>query len=248
MKIILRGKDQGPSQKVFKSRLGSHHTGIIEEHLLGWLPEAECAQAGQLLLCLFSPPPPTPDFSDKIKAKINIMGKVSYENEVCAVGNYPTLNHSNILHFILFFSLNTRNPLQCSCLENPRDGGAWWAAVSGVVQSRTRLKQLSSSSMKNFGKIYTSLWVSQVAQWVKTLSAVQETQELWVQFLGCEDPLQEDTETHSSILAWRIPWTEELGRLQGSQRVRHHWSDWRCTHASLCKFLRWHIKIFFTTV
>ena len=38
------------------------------------------------------------------------------------------------------------NPLQCSCLENPRDGGAWWAAIYGVTQSRTRLKQLSSSS------------------------------------------------------------------------------------------------------
>ena len=38
------------------------------------------------------------------------------------------------------------NPLQCSCQENPRDGGAWWAAVYGVAQSRTRLKQLSSSS------------------------------------------------------------------------------------------------------
>ena len=41
------------------------------------------------------------------------------------------------------------NPLQCSCLENPRDGGAWWAAVSGVAQSRTRLKRLSSSSSSN---------------------------------------------------------------------------------------------------
>ena len=38
------------------------------------------------------------------------------------------------------------NPLQCSCLENPRDGGAWWAAVYGVAQSWTRLKRLSSSS------------------------------------------------------------------------------------------------------
>ena len=38
------------------------------------------------------------------------------------------------------------NPLQCSCLENPRDGGAWWAAIYGVEQSRTRLKQLSSIS------------------------------------------------------------------------------------------------------
>ena len=37
------------------------------------------------------------------------------------------------------------NPLQCSCLENPKDGGAWWAAVYGVAQSRTRLKRFSSS-------------------------------------------------------------------------------------------------------
>ena len=37
-------------------------------------------------------------------------------------------------------------PLQCSCLENPRDGGAWWASIYGVAQSQTRLKQLSSSS------------------------------------------------------------------------------------------------------
>ena len=40
------------------------------------------------------------------------------------------------------------NPLQCSCLENPRDGGAWWAVASGVAQSRTRLKWLSSSSSR----------------------------------------------------------------------------------------------------
>ena len=39
------------------------------------------------------------------------------------------------------------NPLQCSCLENPRDGGAWWAALYGAAQSRTRLKRLSSSSI-----------------------------------------------------------------------------------------------------
>ena len=53
------------------------------------------------------------------------------------------------LHF--HFSLScigegNGNPLQCSCLENPRDGGAWWAAILGVAQSRTRLKRLSSSS------------------------------------------------------------------------------------------------------
>ena len=50
-------------------------------------------------------------------------------------------------HFSLsFIGEGNGSPLQCSCLENPRDGGAWWAAVYGVAQSRTRLKQLSSSS------------------------------------------------------------------------------------------------------
>ena len=49
-------------------------------------------------------------------------------------------------HFSLScFGEGNGNPLQCSCLENPSDGGAWWAAVYGVAQSRTRLKQLSSS-------------------------------------------------------------------------------------------------------
>ena len=51
------------------------------------------------------------------------------------------------------------NPLQCSCLENPRDGGAWWAAISGVAQSRTWLKQLSSSSSSSllYSPILTSI-------------------------------------------------------------------------------------------
>ena len=58
---------------------------------------------------------------------------------------------------------------------------------------------------------------------VNNLPATQETQEMWVRSLGWDDPLEEGTTTHSSIFAWRIPWTEELGGLQsiGSQRVRH---------------------------
>ena len=69
------------------------------------------------------------------------------------VGYSPWGRHelvtSERLHF--HFSLSHKgegngNPLQCSCLENPRDGRAWWAAIYGVAQSRTRLKQLSSSS------------------------------------------------------------------------------------------------------
>ena len=48
------------------------------------------------------------------------------------------------------------NPLQCSCLENPRGGGAWWAAVYGVTQSRTRLKRLSSSSRRTHNRLIMS--------------------------------------------------------------------------------------------
>ena len=61
---------------------------------------------------------------------------------------------------------------------------------------------------------------SLVAQTVKNPPAMQKT---WVRPLSWEDPLEKGTATHSSILAWRIPWTEEPGRLQsmGSQRVRH---------------------------
>ena len=59
------------------------------------------------------------------------------------------------------------------------------------------------------------------AEMVRNLPAMQET---WVQSLGQEDPLEKGMATHSSILAWRIPWTEEPGMLQsmGSQRVRHN--------------------------
>ena len=62
-----------------------------------------------------------------------------------------------------------------------------------------------------------------VAQTVKNLPAMRET---WVRSLGWEEPLEKGTATHSSILAWRIPWTEETARLQsmGSQRVGHSWA------------------------
>ena len=62
--------------------------------------------------------------------------------------------------------------------------------------------------------------ISLIAQLVKNLPAMQET---WVRFLGWEDPLEKEMAIHSSILAWKIPWTEQAGGLQsmGSQRVGH---------------------------
>ena len=71
--------------------------------------------------------------------------------------------------------------------------------------------------------IYLCDYASLVAQTVKDLSAMQETR---VRSLGWEDPLEKEMAAHSSILAWKIPWTAEPGRLQtiGLQRVRHDWA------------------------
>ena len=80
---------------------------------------------------------------------------------------------------------------------------------------------LGKSAGEGIGYPLQYTWASLVAQMVKKLPAMWET---WVWSLGWEDPLEEGMATHSSILAWRIPWTEESGRLQsmGSQRVRHN--------------------------
>ena len=123
------------------------------------------------------------------------------------------------LHF--HFSLScigegNGNPLQCSCLENPRDGGAWWAVIYGVAQSRTRLKQLSSSSSS--GSRHNS----------------GEGNGTPLQYSCLENPmdftftfhfhaLEKEMATRSSVLAWRIPGTVEPGGLPslGSHRVGH---------------------------
>ena len=69
----------------------------------------------------------------------------------CSPWGLEELDTTERLHFHFSFTCIAKgngNPLQCSCLENPRDRGAWWAAVSGVAQSRTWLKRLSSSSSR----------------------------------------------------------------------------------------------------
>ena len=128
-------------------------------------------------------------------------------------------------------------PTQCSCLENPRDEGARWAAVCGVAQSRTRLKRLSSSSswkdirLFPVSPIFLMIHYVQnilctamqllfpVAQTVKNLPVMQETR---VRSMDWEVPMEKRMAIHSNILAWRIPWTEEPDGLQflGSQRLR----------------------------
>ena len=124
---------------------------------------------------------------------------------------------------------------------------AWRAAIHGVAKSQTRLSDfhftgfpgdsagkestcnagdlswipgLGRSPGEGKGYPLQYSWAFLVAQMIKNLP---ETWETWVQYLGWEDPLEKEMTTHSSILAWRIPWTEEPEGIQsmGSQRVGH---------------------------
>ena len=94
------------------------------------------------------------------------------------------------------------NPLQYSCLENPKDCSLPRSSVHGVARVGHDLATKLPAG---------SNWASLVAQLVKNLPTMQET---WVRLLGWEGPLEKEMETHSSILAWKIPWTLTLNNLQ----------------------------------
>ena len=111
--------------------------------------------------------------------------------------------------------------LEYSGLENSMD-----CMVHGVTKSWTRLSYFYFHWLYNLNteqNLNMLLGTSLVAQTVKPLPARRKT---WVQALGQEDPLEKEMAPHSSTLAWKIPWTEEPGRLQSmeSQRVGHDWA------------------------
>ena len=113
----------------------------------------------------------------------------------------------------------------CLNLEN-----TWFmkSPIGSGLQLPTKCFPLSHLSLRNSMEGFPGGLV------VKNPPAMQETQEMWVRSLGQGEPLKEGIATHSSILAWRIPWTEEPGWLQsmGSQSAGHDWSGWaHCTVA-----------------
>ena len=111
-------------------------------------------------------------------------------------------------------------PLQYSCLENPMDGGAWQAAVHGVARSQTRLSDSTLTFHFHTLEEEMATQQQQGAQWSRVLLPTQGT---WIGFLIWEDPLEEETAPHSSILAWRMPWTDSLAGQStwDHKRVRH---------------------------
>ena len=120
--------------------------------------------------------------------------------------------HRNYLHF---YKLTTKNQTEIK------------ESISFTIATK-RIKYLGINLPKETKELYTEnqktlmkeIWASLLAQLVKNLPAVQET---YVRSLGWEDPLEKEVATHSSILAWKISWTEESGGLQsmGLERVGH---------------------------
>ena len=115
----------------------------------------------------------------------------------------------------------------CTCSH-----GSVWAKIPSFSFSPIFLLNLSILNHCEFAFWFfvansKPMWASQVALVKRTHLPVQETSETQIGSLGREDPLEKGLATHSSILAWRIPWTEEAGGLQsiGSQRVSHDWRD-----------------------
>ena len=106
------------------------------------------------------------------------------------------------------------NPVQYFCLGNLRERGAWKATVHGA--QKVRHNQALSHTHGLFGGFPGGSDSKQAA-------AMEEMQEMWVQSLGQEDPLEKEMETHSSILTWDIPWDRgDWGlTVHGLQRVRH---------------------------
>ena len=99
------------------------------------------------------------------------------------------------------------------------------------ISSRATFPPFLKANENTLTRLLTGL--SRWHWWWRTYLPMQETVEMWVWSLCQENSLEESMATHSSILAWRIPWTKEPSRLQsmGSQRVGHDWSDLACMQA-----------------
>ena len=142
----------------------------------------------------------------------------------------PTLQSSHSHQLDCICGGGNGTPLQDSCLGNPMDGRTWWAAVHWVSRSWTRLKRLhfhfslSCIGEGNGNPLQCSCLENPRdarASWAAIYGVAQSW--TWLKRLSMHTCIGEGMATHSSILAWRIPGTEEPGGLpsMGSHRVRH---------------------------
>ena len=122
---------------------------VVGMHTLPWLGNAKCFS--KVAVPIYTPLVVTDGEGNGTPLQYSLPGQSHGWRSLVGCGPWGRQESDTTERLHFHFSLacigeGNGNPLQCSCLENPRDGGAWWAAIYGVAQSRTRLKWLSSSS------------------------------------------------------------------------------------------------------
>ena len=126
-------------------------------------------------------------------------------------------------------------PVGVQSMGSQRVRGDWASLLHFFFYARRTHNCNMINAEDSYRGLGLFIWASLVAQWVKSPPAMKEMQETQVRSLGWEDHLQKGTANHSNILARKIPWIEEPGRLESTtlQRVEQHWIYWACTHAGV---------------
>ena len=134
------------------------------------------------------------------------------------------------LHIYMYTREGNGNPLQCSCLENPRDRGAWWAAIYGVAQSRTRLKRLSSIYVHTHTRIWMTVFPAKpTIKEVVTVHAYMLDLEVQTIITKVSLFLENVFEVESTVQGW-LPVLQQSFLLSiPSQGLRFHWPSLETT-------------------
>ena len=150
----------------------------------------------------------------------------------CSLPGFPVLHYLlELAQTHVYCGEGNGNPLQCSCLENPRDGGAWWAAIFGVRQSWTRLKQLSSSSMSiesvmpsNHFIICRPLLLPSIFSIIRVFSNDAALCTRWSNYWSFNFSISLSNE-YSGLISFRIDWFDLLA-VRGTLKnlFQHHTS------------------------
>ena len=156
--------------------------------------------------------------------------KIPWMEEPCRLQSMGSLRvgHNWVTSLSLFTFLHWRRKWQPTPVFLPGESQGWripgTGEPGGLLSMRLpRVRHDWSNLAAAAAATNTHTWTSLVAQTVKHLPIMRE---IWVQSLGWKDLLEKEMATYSSVLAWKIPWMEETGRLQsiGSQRVGHNWA------------------------
>ena len=165
-----------------------------------------------------------------------LLGIANLNSLVHSFNQYVFTKHllNRLSKYMFIVGGGNGNPLQYSCLENPMDRRAWWAAVHRVAKSQTWLSDLTFTFHFHALEKKMAAHSSVLAWRIPGMGEPAGLPSMGSHRVGHDwsDLAAAAAATQSTILTWRIPWTEDLGLHSptGLQRVRHDWSDLALTH------------------